>query len=85
MHNIAFLDRATVAPDDRRRHLRRGRARAAGGRQHDHAARGPARLHPDAAGARASFEAQQALADKLIDNLERFAQGTPVIVVQGAF
>lgn len=33
----------------------------------------------------ASLEAQQALADQLIDNLERFAQGTPVNVVQGAF
>ena len=33
----------------------------------------------------ASLEAQQALADQLIDNLERFAQGAPVNVVQGAF
>jgi glycerate dehydrogenase len=33
----------------------------------------------------ASLEAQQALADQLIDNLERFALGTPVNVVQGAF
>lgn len=33
----------------------------------------------------ASQQAQQALADQLIDNLERFAQGTPANVVQGAF
>jgi glycerate dehydrogenase len=33
----------------------------------------------------ASLQAQQALADQLVDNLERFAQGTPVNVVQGAF
>jgi len=33
----------------------------------------------------ASAEAQQSLADQLIDNIERFAQGTPVNVVHGAF
>jgi glycerate dehydrogenase len=33
----------------------------------------------------ASAEAQQSLADQLIDNIECFAQGTPVNVVQGAF
>jgi glycerate dehydrogenase len=33
----------------------------------------------------ASAQAQQALADQVIDNIERFAQGTPSNVVQGAF
>ena len=33
----------------------------------------------------ASDEAQQALADQLIDNIECFARGTPVNVVRGAF
>jgi glycerate dehydrogenase len=33
----------------------------------------------------ASVQAQQALADQLIDNIESFAQGTPVNVVHGAF
>jgi len=33
----------------------------------------------------ASAQAQQALADQLIDNIERFAQGAPVNVVRGAF
>ena len=33
----------------------------------------------------ASSQAQQALADQVIDNIERFAQGTPVNVVHGAF
>ena len=33
----------------------------------------------------ASLQAQQTLADQLIDNLQRFAQGTPANVVHGAF
>jgi len=33
----------------------------------------------------ASDKAQQALADQLIDNIERFAQGAAVNVVRGAF
>jgi glycerate dehydrogenase len=33
----------------------------------------------------ASDQAQQTLADQLIDNIERFVQGTPVNVVHGAF
>jgi glycerate dehydrogenase len=33
----------------------------------------------------ASSQAQQALADQVIDNIERFAQGTPANVVHGAF
>jgi len=33
----------------------------------------------------ASAQAQQALADQLIDNIECFAKGTPVNVVRGAF
>jgi glycerate dehydrogenase len=33
----------------------------------------------------ASEQAQQALADQLIDNIECFARGTPANVVLGAF
>ncbi len=33
----------------------------------------------------ASEEAQQALADQLVDNIESFARGAPAHVVQGAF
>jgi glycerate dehydrogenase len=47
------------------------------------AARGDFILTPHVAWA--SAQAQQALADQVVDNLERFAEGTPANVVSGAF
>jgi lactate dehydrogenase-like 2-hydroxyacid dehydrogenase len=78
MQRIVFLDRSTIAPQI---HLRRPSF------EHElssMSARSPnVILTPHVAWA--SDEAQQSLADQLMDNIERFVAGRPSNLVQGAY